>query len=273
MKIYVDESHGWARYGKHRAISSTALLERTGQRYADAGSAATPLWIFDIDSTLMCLSARFQHIFFDYLRFHHPGPVSPAIWAAAHRLSPEEHRYGIFESLYPAFSQCGIEGAETLARQFEERMLPFWLDAFFSDRYLDKDFAYPGAAAFVSAVRAMGVHVCYLTGRPAKNMTQGTRLSLRQLGFPLDDQSSFLVLKTNEEESDVEYKHRYLRQLNRRYRVLGFVDNEPENVRAQIQINRDAASVWFHSISSNRIPELTPFESEHLCVLRSFNNQ
>ncbi len=270
MKIYADESHQWAKYGKANAIDLSYLAEQTKARVSTARRA--PLWIFDIDSTLLCLSNRFQHIFSDFLRFEYKAPVPAVYWAVANALSPETHRYGIGPALEPVFSQCGVEDAFAVANALAEEMFPFWYQGFFSERYLDKDFEYPDAAKFVTEMNKMGAHICYLTGRHAKTMTRGTRETLKGLGFPLNDQNSFLIMKNDIEESDVGYKHRYLDYLNRRYEVLGFVDNEPENIRAQMRINSSALPVWFHSISSDRIPLLTKVEEKHLCVLRSFNN-
>ena len=271
MKIYVDESHGWAKYAVTNSINSDYLIKASHPRIANAKK--TPLWIFDIDSTLLCLSKRFQHIFFDYLRFEYRQNVPAAYWAVAQKLSAETHRYGIAPALTPVMQACGVLGAESVSKALADEMFPFWYRTFFSERYLDHDFSYPDAAVFVSTLHHMGAHICYLTGRHAKTMTHGTHRTLRGLGFPLDDDRAFLTMKTDLGESDVSYKHRYLSYLNQRYDVVGFVDNEPENVLAQMQINSAALPVWFHSISSDRVPKLVSFQEKHLCVLRSFNNQ
>lgn len=273
MSIFVDESHPWAKYAPQKSLSSEVLLERSEHELRGLGklsSTKPALWILDIDSTLLCLANRFQHIFFDYLRFHHDEPVPTVFWQIADGLKPSWHRYGIENCLEPAFVHWRVENPIQKAQQISKKMFPFWYQAFFSESYLDKDFAYPGAADFVNHLYKMGVHICYLTGRHAKTMTRGTRHGLRDLGFPVDDDRAFMILKSNEDESDVFYKQKYLRYLNQRYHVLGFMDNEPENIEAQLKINSKPMSVWFHSISSDRIPVLAKHHEPHLYVMRSF---
>jgi hypothetical protein len=269
MDIYMEQSHSWAKYASTHTVTCDFLIEHTKSKVDQCAKPA--LWIFDIDSTLLCLSARFQHIFYDFLRFKFSGAVPESYWKAAQLLTPCEHRYGMSAALEPALVRAGVEDARKVALDLERQMLEFWYEGFFSEKYLDKDFAYPNSAAFVSAIHQSGAHVCFLTGRHAKTMTQGTRATLKNLGFPLNHETAFLNLKVNLNESDVDYKHRYLSHLNRKYSVLGFMDNEPENIHAQIKINSDALPVWFYSISSDRIPSLSAAEEAHLCVLNSFN--
>lgn len=270
MQIFIDDNHAWAPHALDRSVDVAFLLEQSRKKLSQNHLAKRPLWIFDIDSTLFCLADRFQHIFFDYLRFRHPGPVPALYWRIAEGLNPAWHRYGIEPCLAPAFAHWGVADAESVARKLSEQMFPFWYDAFFSERYLERDFAYPEAVNFVREIYNAGIDICYLTGRHAKTMTRGTQESLRALGFPLDSERAFLRMKSNLDESDVGFKARYLRHLGHNYRVLGFMDNEPENVHAQLEVNKDALAVWFHSISSDRIPVLSPSERQHLYVLRSF---
>jgi len=254
MKIYRDVAHPWAALSKSHTTSLQKVYSHTSNEIERAFKK--PVWIIDIDSTLLCLSLRARRILEDFVRFEWRGDHYSELLRSCVHMDASNHMYGIRPNIECVFGVIGVCPNKGFYREFENKFMPFWKQNFFNDRYLDQDFKYPGADTFCNEVSKLGARIVYLTGRHENSMRFGTIRTMKNLGFPVSQDQATFILKTDPLEADMVYKTRVLRHLNDAFHVVGFIDNEPENILAQIKQNKDSMNIWFHSISSERIPDL-----------------
>ena len=157
----------------------------------------TPRFVFDLDSTLFCVSPRSEFILRNFGREQHIIDNHPQAAEALQSIESQPTDWGIKTML----NRHGVK--ETL--QFFEAAREYWIQNFFSSHHLEQDKPYPGAVEFVNHVHDMGIEVHYLTGRDRKRMEAGTLRSLAQHGFPLQDENS-LNMKPDNSVEDTLYK-------------------------------------------------------------------
>lgn len=214
-------------------------------------SGAAPTWIFDLDSTLFCVSPRIRNIYMEFLRAH---PKPQPVWERLlPRLTAATQRYDIAETFRLLLANGEVTGYETEAAELWDEFKTFWDEHFLSNRYLHSDAAYPHAAEFVHRVRAEGFEVVYLSARDHLRTAQGTHQNLYAQGFPMGEGTQVL-LKSSIEETDLEFKKRATSVLRTRYDIKVFVDNEPENVVMAAEEFPHALIVFFHTVMSARMP-------------------
>lgn len=199
--------------------------------------------IFDLDSTLFCVSSRTQHILRrlghepDFMeRFSNEAEILRNI-----EVLPSD--YGIRAAL----QRTAVQATPELIQHVRH----YWGTHFFSSQFLDQDILYPSAREYVSHLHALGAHIRYLTGRSADRMREGTVRVLKSHGFPFDD-DSILLMKTSEVEADEHFKVQILRDLAPGFDHIWFFENEPviiEQVRAQVPQVR---LVFVHSVHSGK---------------------
>ena len=95
----------------------------------------------------------------------------------------------------------------------EKELFDYWLRHYFTYPYLKQDIAFDGAIAFTKACLDAGAHMIYLTGRDEGGMGQGTRERLAELGFPLNDERCKLILKSDPEQADLDFKQSAIRTI------------------------------------------------------------
>lgn len=174
--------------------------------------------VFDLDSTLFCVSPRSQAILRDLAAetsFEERFP------AASHLLSSVEvlpTEYGI----KTAMLRSGIAPAPGLV----EAVITYWREKFFSNTHMNHDVTYPGAVEFVQRLHQAGVEVYYLTGRNEIKMREGTMRNLKNWNFP-NLPLERAIMKPNEADADHVFKEMKLKELAHLAPAVWFFENEP----------------------------------------------
>lgn len=200
-------------------------------------------FVFDLDSTLFCVSPRSQQILRDLaeeLEFKRRYPSETEKLKVIEALPTD---WGIRMMLERSKIHSTIG--------FFEEVRSYWVEHFFSNDYLKYDIPYEGAVEFVNYVYAQGLDVWYLTGRDIVRMQEGSLKSLRQWNLPLRHPHQ-LTMKPKPGLNDEEFKVERLREWIGVGKEIIFFENEPviiEKVRRdlpQVQI------VFMESVHSGR---------------------
>lgn len=185
--------------------------------------------IFDLDSTLFCVSPRTQ--------------------AILRQLGDEPDFKSQYETAAEVLRTIEVLPTEWGIRALLQRYQPtgplemfhsvrdFWRKHFFSSGYLDRDLVYPSADEYVRHLHEYGAEIFYLTGRPDATMREGTLRALEKWNFPLADANTHLLMKPNEAEADEHFKTTVLKTLVPRFDHCWFFENEPviiHEVRAAV---------------------------------------
>jgi hypothetical protein len=211
-----------------RLLSS--LLERA--RSARARGGARPVFVFDLDGTLMDNRPRVVAILrelADAWTSRHPEAAE-----CCRKAQPDDIVYGFTDNL----RRLGVSNAE-----LHDAGLRFWKDRFFGDAFQRHDVAVKGAREYVHACWETGAIIVYLTGRDLPGMALGTFASLRDLGFPIGRVGTELVVKPTFEEPDTTFKRGVAPELGRLGEVIGVFDNEPANCNLLLEAHPECASV------------------------------
>ena len=174
--------------------------------------------VFDLDSTLFCVSPRSQAILRELSIqdwFRQKFPDASRVLASVEILPTE---YGIKSALV----RSGVQPTPGLV----EQVVTFWRERFFSNTHMHHDLTYPGAQDFVRRVHEGGADVYYLTGRNESKMREGTMRNLTSWKFP-DVPLERVMMKLDSEEADHVFKERRLKDLSLNYKHIWFFENEP----------------------------------------------
>lgn len=182
-----------------------------------------PLVIFDLDSTLYDLSLRVTAILAYYAA--NEAPRFPVECAKLKDVVIQPGDWGLDRP----FARVGI--TRRTHPEFWKDVHAHWARGFFSNQFLDRDFPLPGAVEYVHRLRRRDAHVLYLTGRDTKRMGEGTALSLRETGFPLDE-AARLHLKPHHGLDDAQFKADVIAGLTEEYDRVWLFENEPVNINA-----------------------------------------
>jgi hypothetical protein len=228
-----------------RVDSEHPLIEVSEHVRAEARHSRVAV-IFDLDSTLFCVSPRSQHI----LRQLGGDPgFSQQFTSAAEILRNIEvlpNDYSVRDIL----ARTPIEHTQELA----EHIRAYWRKHFFSSIYLDKDSLYPSANEYVSHLHGLGAEIVYLTGRPLATMREGTVRMLYNHAFPLYDESK-LFMKPDDLQTDEKFKVTVLKDLVHDYDHIWFFENEPviiEDIRLHVP---QVHIVFVNSAHSKKAPQ------------------
>jgi predicted secreted acid phosphatase len=225
------------RIDLHTGERAAALLRGVIDCCARGAPAATA--VFDLDSTLLNNRPRQAMILREYGEQRGIESLK--------RAKPEHWTGWAFK---PAMVAAGLdpEVADAIGDDFKA----FWEERFFTSDYCAIDTPIAGAPAFVRAVAATDVRVCYVTGRH-EGMRHGTEESFRGGGFPLPNNERIqLLMKPSLEETDDEFKaetHAALRSLGP---VATVFDNEPMHVNDYVAAFGDALVVHLATDHSPR---------------------
>lgn len=192
-------------------------------------------YIFDLDSTLFCVSPRTEYIL---KTFGKKKDIQEQFPKAAHQLekiSSSQTDWGIRSML----KRYGIVG--TLS--FFEKAREFWVQEFFSSNFIFKDTPYKGALEFVKKVHSIGAEVRYLTGRDEVRMKEGTLKQLEQFELPLS-QADFLHMKPDTTWDDVEFKLSLLSKINVDLKNYTYFENEPVIIN-RVRVQHPHLSIVF----------------------------
>lgn len=174
--------------------------------------------VFDLDSTLFCVSPRSEAILRDLARepwFVEKFPQAAPILSTV-KVDPSE--YGIKAALMRTNLNPTPELVETVKK--------YWREKFFSNSHMRHDLVYPGAQQFVKRIHDAGADLYYLTGRNETLMREGTHHNLKQESFP-DIPSERVMMKPSDHDSDENFKEMRLREMSSRYECIWFFENEP----------------------------------------------
>lgn len=199
--------------------------------------------VFDLDSTLFCVSPRTQAI----LR---------QLAGEAHFRDKYVQAAEVLEDLVVLPSDWGIRSAlERTPLAFTEELIrevrDYWRKHFFSDYHLDKDHIYPQANEYVQHLAALGAEIFYLTGRNEGLMRKGSLQALAKWGFPLASEAH-LIMKPSDVMTDEGFKAEVLHAMMGQHPQIWFFENEPliiELVRERVPAVR---IVYVHSVHSGR---------------------
>lgn len=141
----------------------------------------------------------------------------------------------------------------------------YWYARFFSDQWVSKDHAMPGARELVKACYDRGMYIVYLTGRD-DNMRLGTEDGLRLFGFPYEQERTKLITKPKVQQLDEEYKVNELDGISELGELRVLIDNEPVNVNLFQEHCPEALVVWIETDHSPRKASA----NEGITKIRSF---
>ncbi|MEP7029080.1 MAG: HAD family hydrolase [Candidatus Eisenbacteria bacterium] len=232
--------------------TSGAQLGDVFARIAAARAAGrTAIAIFDIDGTLLDPAARTREIF--TLAFDGPDPVvhppRPDLAAAIRTLPLSDHAYEPESTL----AKIGVTDT-AFVRALKTR----WSQDFFSNRFLSRDEAMPGAVSYCDSLHAHGCTIAYFTGRDAPRMYGGTAQSLLERGFPAGIPGTMLVLKPDRTLPDFEYKKSALDTFAGYGMVIAVFENEPRNINLLHERFPEALAFYLDTRHSSGAPAVDP---------------
>ena len=126
-----------------------------------------------------------------------------------------------------------------------------WEDKFFTNHYLHFDRPYDGCVHFVQSIFQKGVKVVYLTARKRVSMLEGTLKSLKQWGYPLEDEKNLLMKEELEMEDSV-YKALHLEKFSSHFNTIAFFENEPVILNEVTRRLPQVYLFWMDSTHSHR---------------------
>lgn len=202
------------------------------------------LVIFDLDSTLFCVSYRTQQILRDFARQESVQREQPELARALAEIITTPRDWGIRQ----AVNRTGIE----VSVENFKKMRDFWAHRFFSSDYLYLDQPYAGAVEFVNKVAESGARLLYLTARDIDRMWNGTVKSLAACGFPAPSEKVKLCLKPDQRLSDAEFKAQIISELCPREEEIWYFENEPVIIQDVQKICDKVNIVFVDSVHSGR---------------------
>lgn len=202
--------------------------------------------IFDLDSTLFCVSPRSQAILQDLAREPWFGEKFPEAAPVLSSVKVEKHEYGIKAAL----QRTGLNPSEELVQTVRK----YWRSKFFSNSHMRHDLMYPGAQEFVQRIHDAGAEVYYLTGRSEALMREGTMDNLKYWKFP-DLPFERVMMKPSDLESDENFKEIRLREMKSRYECIWFFENEPVIIH---QVRKSLPDIRIVFIDSNHSGKADP---------------
>lgn len=174
--------------------------------------------IFDLDSTLFCVSPRIQHI----LRTLGNSDDFSRVYKAEAEVLKNIEVLPTDWGVKTVLQRTGMTATPALIH----RIRSYWGSQFFSNHHLDKDIIYPAADEYVRHLHSFGARILYLTGRAESSMREGTLKALKKWNFPLDAESD-LYMKPVDIEKDEAFKAHVLKELVHQFDHIWFFENEP----------------------------------------------
>jgi phosphoglycolate phosphatase-like HAD superfamily hydrolase len=241
-KLFVRQD--WIGRMSFHAMSDREVMTEAVRRVtqARAKSQRNPIVILDLDSTLYEVRTRTHKILREWCDSKNSG----AFPRARDRILQLEFEH-LNYSIRDLFSF--LDTSENHDAIFES-IKNFWQPRFFTNDYLEADFAYPGAARWVQSLHELGAEIVYLTGRDEPGMGTGTRANLVRDGFPWDTSRTHLLLKKTFDEPDLDHKKNAAAWIQERGEVIASLENEPPNLIALAEAFPSAMNVFVETICS-----------------------
>ncbi len=198
--------------------------------------------VFDLDSTLFCMKYRTQAIINDYIQ-QDSFVAQSSLREKMQSIEVTKKDWSIEEIL----KRYDLDKNEQLLK----RLAVFWRKTFFTNDYLHYDQPYSGSIPFVKHLNDLGGIIFYLTARNLQNMEEGTLSTLKKYNCPLKTKEH-LILKSNREQSDAEYKTEELKKLSQQFKTILFFENEPVILNLVNQTLKDIHLFWMNSTHSGK---------------------
>ena len=196
--------------------------------------------VFDLDSTLFCMKHRTEAILKGFVKERAP----PSAKAKLADLTVTERDWSVEE----VFSRYGLSPEDPVTKAARS----YWNNRFFTNEFLLKwDRPYPGAADYVRRMEKAGAAVFYLTGRSRRSMGEGSLVSLRKWGFPLQNPAR-LILKGKADDDDALYKSGELAKIQERHKFIVFFENEPIILNRVEKVFPKIRLFWMKSAHSRK---------------------
>lgn len=199
--------------------------------------------VFDIDSTLFCVSPRTEAILNRLSNDTELLDKFPEFTKKLAHLKATSKDWGIRTILERARFTATIEFFEALRKK--------WSSQFFSSDYLHIDEPYPGAIEYLNELHQAGARIRYLTGRDAPNMGKGTRAAFEMWKIPLE-LPEFLLMKPDTQRHDAEFKRDTLKRIYGEERGIWFFENEPVIINLVRKALPRIKIVFMDSVHSGR---------------------
>jgi len=199
--------------------------------------------IFDLDSTLFCVSPRTEMI----LRRLSSEPSFRA------RFSEQAEILSRVEVLPTDWGvRAALERAQVPSTlEFFLEVRDYWHKYFFSSHDLHQDKIYPSANEYVRHLHQLGADILYLTGRSEGPMREGTVKALNQWGFPLLVDGK-LMMKPSDVLTDESFKALALQGLTHDYDHIWFFENEPVIIEQVRGLLPQVRIVFMNSVHAGR---------------------
>ncbi len=176
-----------------------------------------PLCVFDLDSTLICVSERIKKILQSVEsneKFKHWNP------SQFHKIKTITVKNTDF-SLKDVFERASIH----LSNEQYRLIHKYWAYCFFSNSFLNYDTLYKGVQNYLHQI-SIHSEIMYLTGRSRELMEEGTYKQIRKWSLPLKT-DNHLIMKPNSFTEDAVYKKIQLERLVQQYKNIWFFENDP----------------------------------------------
>lgn len=199
--------------------------------------------VFDLDSTLFCVSTRTQAILRELAQqkdFKNQFKNEAEKLASVSVMRTD---WGIKQALLRLQFPFSNESIQAIR--------DFWRDSFFSNDYLDHDVLYDHSNLFVQLCEKYGSEIFYLTGRSEQLMKEGSLRQLKRHSFPLKS-DDHLIMKGIQEEQDEDFKLNRLKRLKDQFDQIYFFENEPVIIKSIHEQLPDVHIVFMDSTHSAR---------------------
>lgn len=215
--------------------------------------------IFDLDSTLFNVSPRTQKILSEFAQ----EMTEKCLRDQLLKVSVRQCDWGLKETL----TNAGFNLQDY--PEIFPKLRDYWVERFFSNRYLHYDVPTRGAVVFAHQLAAAATQkpeIIYLTGRDEKRMGNGTREVLKKWNFP----DGRIILKPHQDLDDGEFKIQTLTELiqtaklNQPAKEFLFFENEPVNINLTGKLFPQVTVIFLNTTHSRREEISVPvFEIDH----------
>lgn len=227
------------------------------QTYNASASGKVPVFVFDLDETLVYSHARRYMSYRDALSMpdllgKFPAEMKLAMNLKYEMILNQNNTYSAAE----LFNNLGIFNVEFIA-EIEKRMLSFYL----TDKHMMFDTEIPGASAFIKQLRNAGAYIYFVSSRYNNTQFYGTYYSLLNMGFINYGEGGYEVLLRPWGMNSIDFKKMAFssiaqkNNINGKEAVVMFVfENEPENINAMVETFPSALPVFIDGAFIKNLP-------------------
>jgi hypothetical protein len=211
---------------KNIDLLNTILTKSSAQNNGAANSVRT-VCVFDLDSTLFNVAPRTEQILKEFSELEKQTDLS--------KIKVNAKDWGLKEILIREGYDFSKDAHQNI--NLHKKLISFWTEKFFTNRYLHFDTPYLGAVEFTQILFKNKIEIHYLTGRDVHRMGVGTREVLLKWGFPILSEKN-LHLKPHKDMDDHKFKLDWVvdfknaMQHSAQHSKIYFFENEPVNINA-----------------------------------------